>query len=95
LSIQGSSQEPDKRDLVTYSDIATAQGKSFDEKVQWFQDTCARLRVDWSEGHMRMNVRRQYLFRDSMDAVMSLSREDLRRYGGSNLLEKWLSTRVV
>ena len=68
-----------KRDLVTYSDIATAQGKSFDEKVQWFQDTCARLRVDWNEGHMRMNVRRQYLFRDSIDAVMSLSRKDLRK----------------
>jgi hypothetical protein len=69
----------DGRDLVTYSDIAEAQVKNFDEKVQWFQDTCAQLCVEWNEGHMRMNVRRQFLLGDSVDAVMSLSRKDLRK----------------
>ena len=66
----------DGRDLVTYSDLAQAQVKNFDEKAQ---DTCAQLCVEWNEGHMRMNVRRQFLLGDSVDAVMSLSRKDLRK----------------
>ena len=69
----------DNRDLVTYSDIANAQVKLFEEKASWFQDTCAQLCVEWNEGHMRMNVRRQFLLGDSVDAVMSLSRKDLRK----------------
>lgn len=69
----------DGTELVTYSDLAEAQVKNFDEKAQWFQDTCAKLCVEWDEGHMRMNVRRQYLLGDSVDAVMSLSRKDLRK----------------
>ena len=66
-------------ELVSYSDIANAQMKSYDDKIQWFQDTCAQLCVEWNEGHMRMNVRREYLLSDSMEAVMSLSRKDLRK----------------
>ena len=65
--------------MVTYGDLAQAQVKNFDDKAQWFQDTCAQLCVEWNEGHMRMNVRRQYLLGDSVDAVMSLSRKDLRK----------------
>ncbi len=69
----------DGKELVTYSDLAHAQVKDFEEKAQWFQDTCAQLCVEWNEGHMRMNVRRQFLLGDSVDAVMSLSRKDLRK----------------
>jgi len=69
----------DNRDLVTYSDIANAQVKAFEEKAIWFQETCAKLCVEWNEGHMRMNVRRGFLLGDSVDAVMSLSRKDLRK----------------
>jgi len=68
-----------RTDLVTYGDIAAAQVKSFPDKVKWFQGTCAELCVEWNEGHMRMNVRRDYLLSDSMEAVMSLSRKDLRK----------------
>jgi hypothetical protein len=67
------------RDLVTYSDIANNQVKAFEEKSTWFQETCSQLCVEWNEGHMRMNVRRQFLLGDSVDAVMSLSRTDLRK----------------
>ena len=67
------------RDLVTYSDLAQAQMKNFDDKTQWFQDTCSKLCVEWNEGHMRMNIRRSHLLIDSVDAVMSLSRKDLRK----------------
>jgi hypothetical protein len=72
-------QSADGTDLVTFQDIATAQNKSYEDKIQWFQDTCAQLCVEWNEGHMRMNVRREYLLSDSMEAVMSLSRKDLRK----------------
>ena len=66
-------------ELVSFTDIAAAQVKSYEEKIQWFQDTCAQLCVEWNEGHMRMNVRRDYLLSDSMAAVMSLSAKDLRK----------------
>lgn len=67
------------RDLVSYADIADAQGKTFDGKTAWFQETCSRLTSDWDDGHMRINVRRSSLLHDSVDAVMSLGREDLRK----------------
>jgi hypothetical protein len=70
---------PDGRELVSYSHIASAQIETFDSKAKWFFDTCQMLRVEWDEGHMRVNVRRDYLLSDSMMAVMSLSRKDLRK----------------
>ncbi|KAL3779858.1 hypothetical protein ACHAW5_000619 [Stephanodiscus triporus] len=66
-------------DLVSYSDIVNAQMKTFDDKAQWFQDTCAKLCEDWNRVYMKINVRRDYLLEDSMEAVMSLSRKDLRK----------------
>jgi len=65
--------------LVTYAEIADAQVKDFEEKSKWFEEKCRGLSVEWNEGHMRMNVRREYLLEDSVDAVMSLSRRDLRK----------------
>jgi hypothetical protein len=91
----------DNRVLVCYSDIANAQVKNFKGKAQWFQDTCAQLCVEWNEGHMRVHVRRQFLLGDSVDAVMSMSRRDLRKLwrfefigemgidGGSGLAREW------
>jgi hypothetical protein len=67
------------RDLVTYADIADAQVKGYEDKALWFQEKCSMLCVEWNEGHMRMNVRREFLLMDSVDAVMSLSRKDLRK----------------
>jgi len=66
-------------ELVSFTDIATAQRKSFVDKKQWFQDTCAQLCVERSEGYVRMNVRREHLVSDSMEAVMSLTRKDMRK----------------
>jgi hypothetical protein len=65
--------------IVTYSEIADAQVQNFEDKAKWFQDKCLKLCVDWNEGHMRINVRREYLLEDSVDAVMSLSRRDMRK----------------
>ena len=69
----------DGTEIIGYADIATAQTKNFDEKVQWFQETCSDLSVEWNQGHMRMNVRRDYLLGDSVSSVMSLSQKDLRK----------------
>ena len=66
-------------ELVSYTEIAEAQGKAFEDKAEWFQQKCKQLAVTWNEGHMRMNVRREHLLEDSVDAVMSLSRKDLRK----------------
>ena len=65
--------------LATYSDIANAQVKPFEEKAKWFQEKCMGLCVEWDQGHMRINVRREFLLEDSVDAVMSLARPDMRK----------------
>uniref|UniRef100_A0A7S4N172 HECT-type E3 ubiquitin transferase n=1 Tax=Odontella aurita TaxID=265563 RepID=A0A7S4N172_9STRA len=67
------------REIVGYADLAAAQGRRYEDKARWFQDVCARLTNDWNEGHLRINVRRPYLLQDSMAAVMSLGRDDLRK----------------
>ena len=68
--------------VVTYAEIAAAHRQgSYDEKVAWFQEMCEkRLRVKWNDGHVRLHVRRGELLRDSMEAVMSLGRTDLRKF---------------
>ena len=65
--------------MVTYAQIADAQVKAFEDKARWFEEKCRGLSVEWNEGHMRINVRREFLLEDSVDAVMSLSRRDLRK----------------
>ena len=67
--------------MVPYSGIASAQVKAFEEKAQWLPNTCALLHVEWNEneGHVRVKVRRQFLLRDSVDAVISLNRQNFRK----------------
>lgn len=66
-------------EVVDYSEITEVQTQSFDEKVSWLLKTCKSLGVPWDEGHMRICVRRDNLLSDSVSAVMSLSREDLKK----------------
>lgn len=66
-------------EVVTYGMIAEAQVKTFDEKAEWFYEACQKLKVDFNDGYMRINVRRQHLLEDSVDAVMSLSKDDFRK----------------
>jgi hypothetical protein len=90
----------DGKVLVTAADLIQAKSKNFDEKREWFQDICAKLRVDWETGHMRINARREHLLKDSIDAIMSLSEKDLRKrwrfeligergISGGGLLREW------
>ena len=65
--------------VAKHSDIANIQSKSFKEKVQWFRDTCGKLSIEWSDGHMRISVRRSHLLEDSLYSVMSLRRKDFKK----------------
>ena len=67
-------------DLVSYSDVVNAQMKSYKDKIQWFQETCARLSADWDKTnkYAKIAVRREYLLGDSIKRVMSFGRKDLR-----------------
>eukprot|EP00429_Kryptoperidinium_foliaceum_P040002 CAMPEP_0176170230 /NCGR_PEP_ID=MMETSP0120_2-20121206/87153_1 /TAXON_ID=160619 /ORGANISM="Kryptoperidinium foliaceum, Strain CCMP 1326" /LENGTH=733 /DNA_ID=CAMNT_0017508039 /DNA_START=168 /DNA_END=2371 /DNA_ORIENTATION=- len=62
------------KEIVTYSDLAEAQVKSFDDKATWFHNTCAKLSVSPLEGgHITIRVRREHLLVDSINAIMSLA----------------------
>eukprot|EP00979_Chaetoceros_neogracilis_P015469 scaffold5958_cov123-Chaetoceros_neogracile.AAC.1 len=67
------------KEVVTYAEISKVQGQPFDEKVAWFQKTCKQLGTPWDQGHMRICVRREHLLADSIKAVMSLGREDMKK----------------
>lgn len=67
------------RTLLSYADIANVQGKTLDEKTTWFQSICSQLTSSWEDGHVKLVVRRHSLLNDSVDAVMSLGREDMRK----------------
>lgn len=68
------------KEVVSYSEISDAHQRSYEEKAAWFQNICKdRLRVDWNLGHIRINIRREHLLHDSILAVMSLGRDDLRK----------------
>jgi len=65
--------------LLSYADIAAVQGKALEEKTAWFQNICTTLTSAWEDGHIKMVVRRRHLLLDSVDAIMSLGRDDLRK----------------
>jgi len=66
--------------LFNYNDIAEIQGKSLDEKVEWFnKSVCEELYTPWEKGHVKIVVRRDTLLEDSVNAVLSLGRDDMRK----------------
>lgn len=67
------------REVVGQGEISTIQRKPFNEKAAWLQRTCKKLGVPWEEGHMRICVRRENLLDDSVKAVMSLGRQDMKK----------------
>ena len=66
--------------LLSYADIATIQQKPFADKLVWFEQSLSKLLlIPWEDGHVKMFLRRTHLLQDSVDAVMSLSRTQLRQ----------------
>lgn len=77
-SIDSEITENEKK-IVTSTELSRVQTMNFNAKTTWFLQTCKKLGVPWGEGHMRIAIRREHLLTDSIDAVMSLGREDLRK----------------
>jgi hypothetical protein len=67
------------RTLVSYATVAHVQGRPLDEKTSWFQNICSDLTAPLESGRIKMNVRREHLLEDSIQAIMSLSRADMRK----------------
>lgn len=66
--------------LFTYNDIAEIQCKSLDDKVEWFNKSVSEeLYTPWEKGHVKIVIRRQTLLEDSVNAIMALSRDDMRK----------------
>lgn len=65
--------------LLSYADIAQTQGKPLEEKKAWFETICQQLTTPWEKGHIKICVRRSHLLLDSVDAIMGLGREDMRK----------------
>jgi len=71
----------DGRDIITYTDLAAAQVLPFEDKVKWFHETCDDfLKIKWEAGHMQINIRRNTLTVDSLNAILTMSRRELRKY---------------
>merc|ERR1712038_606760 len=69
-----------KSSVVPPGELAIVQRRSFEKKTEWFQNVCKhKLQIPWDDGHFRIVVRREHLLSDSIAAVMSLGREDLRK----------------
>lgn len=74
---QGTNQT---KTLLQYTDIVDMQSKSLDQKVEWFhKSVCEELYQPWEKGHVKIIVQRESLLEDSVNAVMSLGREDMRK----------------
>lgn len=65
--------------LVDCAELSRIQTQKFDVKTAWFLQTCKKICIPWEDGHMRIAVRREFLLSDSIDAVMSLGRDDFRK----------------
>eukprot|EP00537_Pseudo-nitzschia_pungens_P013973 CAMPEP_0172383768 /NCGR_PEP_ID=MMETSP1061-20121228/1579_1 /TAXON_ID=37318 /ORGANISM="Pseudo-nitzschia pungens, Strain cf. pungens" /LENGTH=972 /DNA_ID=CAMNT_0013112101 /DNA_START=55 /DNA_END=2973 /DNA_ORIENTATION=+ len=68
--------------LFSYEDIERIQSQPLEKKMDWFRKSvCEELVRPWEKGHIRIVVRRgkQTLVEDSMEAILALSREDLRK----------------
>ena len=60
-------------------ELARHVNASFEAKESWFRSQVQQLQVPWEEGHIRVHVRRSHLLLDSMEAVESIKREDMRK----------------
>jgi hypothetical protein len=68
------------RTLVSYTDIANVKFESLPEKHAWFRNICEQLTSSWKDNdHIKICVRWSLLLIDSVEAIMGLSREDMRK----------------
>ena len=51
----------------------------FQHKEAWFRQQIAKIQVPWEDGHIKINVRRENLLQDSMEATESITQGDMRK----------------
>jgi len=51
----------------------------FHQKEAWFRQQIAKLQVPWEDGHIKINVRRENLLEDSMEAIESIAESDMKK----------------
>lgn len=67
------------RTVVSYSDIDNAQKLNLEGKTEWFRDALARYCGETGGRTVRVSVRQKHMLEDSLEAVMALSRAEMRR----------------
>jgi len=60
-------------------ELARYAAMPFQHKEAWFRQQIAKLQVPWEDGHIKINVRRENLLEDSMEATESIARTDMRK----------------
>lgn len=68
------------RTLISHRDIENVQSKCLDKKVEWFRkNICQELFRPWEQGHIEIVVRRHAFLEDSVNAILALGRNDMRK----------------
>ena len=68
-------------DTLVPQDLQTIAAMSFTDKVLWFTDLLSHLQQPWSDGHIRMEVRRGNILEDSFHQMMMIpSGVDLHKW---------------
>ena len=68
------------RTLISHGDIENVQSQCLNKKVEWFhKNVCQNLFRPWEQGHIKIVVRRHALLEDSVDAILALGRDDMRK----------------
>ena len=62
------------------AEIADVSRRSFREKHLWFERQLEALQVPWSDGHVRIEVRRTHLLEDSVSQIMAIEPAQLRQW---------------
>lgn len=61
-------------------DLANIAAYTFRDKLAWFLDRMSELQKPWTEGFVRIEIRRNRVLDDSFRAWMQLSEEDLHKW---------------
>eukprot|EP00941_MAST-03F_sp_MAST-3F-sp1_P003148 g3148.t1 len=64
---------------IDFQELRAATALPFRRKLQWFRHQVKRMAVEWSQGHVKVRVRRSHLLQDSYDAFRKLKPGDFRK----------------
>uniref|UniRef100_A0A7S1ZH03 HECT-type E3 ubiquitin transferase n=1 Tax=Trieres chinensis TaxID=1514140 RepID=A0A7S1ZH03_TRICV len=66
--------------LIPLSEITSMKSRNLAEKKRWFRELCNMLTADVdNEGYLEITVRREHLLKDSIEAIVNMSPEDMHK----------------